>query len=296
MKKLLHILAATVLVTVSCSKVEKESPQAAEYPIVFGVEDTFTVSTKAVTEATASLVQSNGFKVAGVTSAGNAMFNADASYNSTKSYYETAHKYYWPSSGTMSFYAVYPKSQAITVTAGAATLAYASDGNTDLLAAKAAGVSKPATPSSQALAFDHILSQFIMNAKGDTPDLTFRVSSVTLSTPGSGTYAYSTGTWTAGAAATKTYFTGTQDIAGTTVSTFGTPLTVLPGDVEITVKYKVFDGSIELGDYTKTKTVSLTIGKKCTVNATLPFDGAAPITFTVTVNAWGTESKDVTFS
>ena len=281
----------------SCSKEESDkASQPGVSPIVFGVEDNFPLVTKAVTEATASLVQTNGFKVAGITASGSTMFNADASYNSTKSYYETSQKYYWPSTGTMSFYAVYPKSQAITVTSGAATVGYTSDGNTDLLAAKATGVAKPATPSSQSLTFDHILSQFILNAKGDTDGLTYRVSSVSLSAPGTGTYTYSTDAWTRGANADKSCFSGTKDISGTTPSSVGESMTLVPGDVAVTIKYKVMDGGIELGDYTKTQTISLTKGKKCTVNATLPFDGAAPITFTVTVNAWGAESKDVTFS
>lgn len=294
--RIIYLAAAACAMLASCGKEESpKAPGMGDGRIVFGVEEAFKVSTKAVTESTVSLVQTNGFKVAGITSAGSTMFNDVASYNSTKSYYETAQTYYWPSSGTMSFYAVYPKTQAIAVAAGAATLAYTSDGNTDLLAAKAEGVSKPESPASQPLVFDHILSQYMMNAKGDTPGLTYRVSSVSLATPGTGTYAYADGSWARGANTDKSYFSGTQDISGTTAASFGDAMTVLPGDVVITVKYKVFDGTIELGDYTKSQTVSLTKGKKCTVNATLPFDGAAPITFTVTVNPWGTESRDVTF-
>lgn len=285
----------------SCSREDVVLPDAqADGRIVFGLETgtLADVATKAVTESTDASVKSQGFKVAAVGSANDVIFNEKVSYASSKDWYATATPYYWPSSGSLSFYAAYPSAQSITVTAGSASLSYTDDRNTDLIAAKAVGVEKPATAQPVALAFDHILSQVNINAKGAVDDgLTFRVKSISIEAPGSGTYAYASGTWSPAAGATKGFYTGPKDIAGTTLTPLGESQTVLPGSIIIKVTYDVLSGSSVILSFTdKSVLVNVSMGKKSTVNLTLPSSGASQLSFTVSVSPWGSEEHDVTLS
>lgn len=297
------ILAAACVALAACNKdITPVAPvQGGEADqIVFGVDGAaMEATTKAVTESTAALVQTNGFNVAAVTSANATLFNAKASWLAAKSYYTTATPYYYPSAGTTSFYAVYPVAQSVTVTSGAATIAYTNDNDTDLIAAKATGVAKPATATSVALAFDHILSQVNITAKGKTAGLDYRISSIKITSPSSGTYKYADGTWTLGAASAVAYHSAATTV-GTTATAVGVAQTKIPSSVTVTVEYDVLQGGVVLASYTgsaaKTSTaIAVAQGKRSTINLTLPYSSAddAQITFTVTINPWGTESHDV---
>ena len=134
----LFIIFCSALALAACNKaVENSTSDEGDSAgrIVFRTAET----TKSVTESTASVLQADGFRVAAVTGT-TTFFNENVSYVSENAWFETAQTYYYPSANT-SFFAVYPKTQAIAIDGtGAATLTYTSDGNTDLIAAKALDV------------------------------------------------------------------------------------------------------------------------------------------------------------
>ena len=284
--------AAAIAALCSCNK-ETVPAAVANNEIVFGLKGL--AITKSVTESNAGLLQAGGFNVAAVTSGNATLFNALASYDSENLYYKTAATYYWPASGTMNFYACYPTTQAVTVDNGVATLAYEQNGETDLIAAKVTGASKSATPV--ALTFNHVLSQVLLTAKGAVDDgLTYKITGINISMPTSGTYNYATNDWTRSTqGAVQSILSASKDVTAT-ASSVGEVLSVIPGEISISVEYTVYSGSIALASFTKSATTAVTMGKKSTLNLTLPYDEATPITFTVTVNEWGSESQDIELS
>lgn len=296
-------LAAIMIVLASCSKNEAPTSEAAQKmelsdkPIAFGVEEFAEASsTRAFTETTASTMQTNGFKVAGIWSSGSAtLFNADATYSSTAKTYSTATKYYFPTTGTVSFYAVTPKTQAISITSGAASLSYTHDSDIDLMAAKSETVSP--TSSAVALTFDHLLTQVKFTATGGDGNVSYKVKSLSLKAPASATYAYASGTLTAGTAMTsgQAIISSTKTLSGKT--DMGFTGTFIPGSATVACEWECYVNSTLVGSYSKTATVTLTQGKKNTINLTLPNADGKPISFSVTVNAWGTnEDKNITLS
>ena len=299
MKKFTFISFALVAMLCSCNK-EIVSPVTGpvngtetKNAIVFGV-DSELLESKAVTESTASQVQTNGFNVAGVTSENVTLFGSSkATWDSAKSWYSTATTYYYPATGTMSFYAVYPVSQAVTVTSGAATLAYSANENTDLIAAKATGVS--ASNNSVALTFDHILSQVDFTAKGADSKVTYKITSIKVTAPTSGTYAYSNGSWTKGATDAQTVYLSTStDVSTSEATSVGVAQTFIPVELTVSASWECYSGGVKAAEYNNvTAKFTPTKGKKCTVNLTLPNSDGKGITFTISVNPWGTESKDV---
>lgn len=296
-KTMLLFGVSTLLLALSSCNKEATSPSAdAEGDLItFGVVDMdVNVVTRAVTETTTSTLTTNGakFKVAGVTSGNALYFNTDATYSSASSKY-TIGNYFWPQAGTtLNFYAVHPNSQAISVNAsGVATLSYTQNGNTDLVVAKATAQSKPASGGNVALTFDHALSLMTLNAKPKvTSGVFYKVTSASVSAPKSGTYAYASGTWTPATNADVT-LVSTQTSISSSGTAMGGKTSYIPGTVTLKFTYDVYVGAseataVKTATYTKTKDVTLTMGKRHTVNATLPFDDSEAITLTVSVNNW----------
>lgn len=290
MKRLFLILCGT-LALAACNKTAENSLRTgegnAEGRIVFRAEQ----PTKSVTESTASVLQANGFKVAAVTGT-TTFFNENVSYVSENAWFETAQTYYYPSVAT-NFFAVYPKTQAISIDGtGAATLTYISDGNTDLIAAKALDVVSRETP--QPLTFDHILSQVIVKCQGSDANATYVVKSVTLSNTDAATYAYSSGAWTGANKAKASAIVSSNTAASTSsFTTMGEAVTAVPAEMDLRVTWDCLQGSTVVGSYDETVTFTPTIGKVCTVNCTLPNKDAKAIKFTINVNPWGEENVNL---
>lgn len=298
MKKIFFIALAATAAMVSCQKNEQpvQPVQLGENSISFGLSGILAeVQTRAYSENTATEVKTNGFNVAGITGT-TTMFNEKATFAEEK-YSPVNGPYYYPASGTMNFYAAYPVSQAVSVDAGVATLAYTQNQDTDLLAAKATEVSPSDGPV--ALAFDHILSLLKFKAIGSDSQVIYKVEEIKVNAPNSGTYAYASNSWSNGTtnddytySSTETQLDGTTAIDGA--------ITVVPCTPTITVKYSTYskDGSLtKIHSYERTKALASAVsqGKECTITMTLPNDEAQGITFTISVNPWGNEAKDITF-
>lgn len=299
MKKIFILSIAALAALCACNEqriVPAEAPAVVtgKQQIVFGLagNDFLSMKSKAVTESTVATVEENGFKVAGVTSENTVLFNEVAKKVSDKEYYSTDTPYYYPTTGTTSFYAVYPNAEVIDVTEGVATVAYTSDGNKDFIVASATGVS--ASDESVALAFAHALSQVSFTAIGSDPNVTYKVESVTLTAPATGTYAYANNKWTDGTASSYTYVNEATEVSTSEATALGAAQTHLPTTLNVAVSWKCYSGGALVGEYTKDADFTPTMGKKCMVNLTLPNAAAKPITFTITVADWGEETRDIT--
>lgn len=289
MKKIIIVsVVISATLALSCNKEKIGNVDSlGTIPIVFGIADGGIGGTKAFSESTLPLVQANGFNVAGVTSENVTMFNAPASWVPEKSYYKTDETYCYPASGGMNFYAVYPKSQAITVSGGAVTLAYTNDPDTDLIASSATDVT--ASEHSVALAFDHILGQVSFTVKGMDDNVEYKLRSISVSAPGTGIYAYSSASWTKGEAiARTTYFSGEASVSTKAAQAIGGAQTYLPVEVQVNVEWDCYSKGVLVASYNKSTGVTLTKGKKTAVNLILPDSDAKVINFTVSVKDWET--------
>lgn len=288
----------------SCHRVEVESDEILG-AICFGVSDSdidMDVATKAYSENTVTQVQNNGFKVAGIVNSTGTkvtMFNCHATWSSpTSCYNPDGGPFYYPVSDNMNFYAVYPSSQNITISSGAATLAYTQNMDTDLLASKALNVASQASPV--ALTFDHIKSLLHFKAVGTDPYAMYKVTGITVTAPNGGTYSYASNSWTASSTnGSYVYSSATTTLSGTT--TIAGAMTLVPCTPSVTVTWDCYslDGATKVAAYSVTKSLgdALLIGKDTTVTLRLPNSSAVPITFSVTVSSWGTPvEREVIFS
>ena len=121
---------------------------------------------------------------------------------------------YWPSTGTVDFYAYSPaasinatftNSLVTPAAAASATIGYKVPANfklqEDLLAAKVVGLDKDDVTAT--LAFNHILSQFVFNARGSKAGLTYVVEKIEfINILPEGTYNFFSSAWTASGTAT----------------------------------------------------------------------------------------------
>lgn len=287
--------AAAVLALASCNRMPIEGVDSFTGDEIRFSSAVIFVNTKAFTEATNTILQTNGFNAAAIIDSDNStMFNTAVTYSSG-AYTVPNTKYYWPVSGTMSFYGVYPKTQAITLNSGDATLSYSHDTDTDLIAAKAAGVSKQS--SAVMMTFDHILSQVQIKAQGAETTVDYKVFSVKITDADGGTYAYTAGTWTP--SSTTQAYTVYSNASGMEVSTstmtaVGSAMSFVPGDAKLQVVWKCYNKGTSTVVCEKDVTVDVTLpqGKNSTLNLTLPFD-ASNLTFNSSIGAWVSDIQNI---
>lgn len=117
MKKSLSIIALAALAFVGCSKVTPESPKTVDakekdVPIEFNAYN-YLSRTKA--EGNTKFDESKSFEVWSYFSDGDfsassayLYFNDEVSYSNSNNTWAPAHTYYWPKTGKLSFFAVYP--------------------------------------------------------------------------------------------------------------------------------------------------------------------------------------------
>lgn len=118
--------------------------------------------------------------------------------------------YYWPTAGTMSFYAWSPVSLSPTISSTSKTLAFTPEtavaSQVDFIAAKLEGVDCSATTGTQNLPFTHALSQIIIKAKNSNAGYVYKVYGVRIGKVAtSGTYDFAAGTWDTNSAAKGNY-------------------------------------------------------------------------------------------
>lgn len=321
MKKFYFLAAAVIALMASCTKTELVRTDNDLNPISF---ENFIHKTTKATEATASTLQSNGFKVSAYYTpasgtAGYYFQNLEVSYSTDR--YPTT--YYWPIDGTMDFYAVYPKGKTIT---DKTIASYSTEGAEDLLGAVKTGEScadHNTTKSTVALQFNHLLTQVYFEIKGEEAVNSYNVEKIVLEAKNGATYTFSNGSWTTPSTA-KTYtYKDSQSspvaFTGSSYAVYGTKvdnsLMLIPQqDVTVKVYYTVktptgtllskFNEDDDTNNHqcktfvasssTVTTDVDWVKGTCIKYQLKLPL-GVNPIEFTASVTAWTDASQEITW-
>ena len=299
MKKTTTIAGAlTVFALAACTKQENPVPTAlGKTEIAFaaqGIE--VEEQTKTVTEVSGSDIEKNGFKVVGVmVTGGTVLFNAVATKGGD-AYKPAGAPYYYPETGNVNFYGVYPTSQTIVISNSKASLSYSQgDGSLDIVAAAAEGISKQS--AAVAMSFGHILSQLGIKVMAKDGNATYTLNYLKINAPASGTYDFSNDAWTPGSPADISYISAEQNVT-TTAAAAGSKgnIALVPSTVTLSLKWTCTKAGATVGTYERAITVTLTKGKKTTATLTLPNDKADEITFTVSVSDWTSEEKSMEIS
>lgn len=253
------------------------------------------VETRAYAENKAADILANGFGCACVTSQGVTVFNEKCEWNSGKGVYMPLRSpYYYPNEGTVDFFAVYPASTDVALSSGAASLSWTENPDADLLTAARTGVSKET--GTVALAFGHALSLMRFRAVGTDAAVTYRVKSVAVECPASGTYSFSNSGWTpSGNSVTVDDYSGNLVLSGTT--DIPGAVTVIPSTPVVKVSWDCLSDGALVASYSESKALSeaLLPGQECSVTLRLPNRDAVGIVLDITVTGWDSTSQDVSF-
>ena len=307
MKKNKFILAAAFAAAlVSCSQDENLNSSNDYTELINSGQIAFATAnaSKADTRAGETLTALSNFYVTAVNNS-NAYYFKEQQFNKEGSVFTSATKFYWPTTGTLSFYAVNYKG-TINSTAAVPTYNYTEwDGSKDLVAATVKASEKQIPCP---LTFKHLTAKvgYSAKAKDQTEELNYTLYAVRMTTPAKGTYTFAnasegTGTWSIDNNTTKTYDFGLP-ASGVTFNQTGsnasgnTTFNVLPvtdGNITFEVEYKVLKNGNVISDFTgdnkKTVTVNapnLTPGKKYVYNFLLTRGTDETITFSTTVSEW----------
>lgn len=294
-KKTIPALLAGAAALASCTReLDAPTPFNGDNEIAFGSRGVL-VETKTFVETTNELLQAGGFKAAAVIDGDNStMFNAAVAYESGDGVYRVPENhYYYPISGTMSFYGVYPASQDITLSDGIATLVYTQDAETDLVGVAVRNVAKRNTAVQ--MDFAHLLSQVTVRCKGHEKSVDYKVTSIVINNADGGTYSYDDDSWTGNTTlADYAYLDAATSISTDAMTGVGSPMSFVPGDIGLTVAWECYNkGSGTLiSENEETVSVKLTKGKHTSINITLP-SNTSEIMLDTDIDAWISEDNDI---
>lgn len=195
MKRTLFLAAGAVLAMVSCSKDETTGINSGE-----GISFHSAMATRAVETTISNL---NDFKVTALMEDNVPYFKDVTFTKGSGTNFTSDPAYYWPASGTLSFFAYAPSSltgmtingttKNVTVTPDAAI-----SKQVDFVTGNATG-SKQNEGSGVELTLSHRLSQIVVKAKNDNTNYIFKVKGVKIGQPvSSGTFDFSNSNWQLG--------------------------------------------------------------------------------------------------
>lgn len=289
MKKSLFTLAL-VASLVACSK-NSESVQA---PIENGgkVISFGYTGTKAVNELDLDSLKTSGFKVLGLNDATALINNELASYDTEKNVFKTSAIHYFPSTGTVDFFAVAP---ATNLTPGTKNASFAQSaalaGTEDIIASYALNQTG-GEDGKVALNFKHILSRIKVLAKcEDDVNLAFTIDSVRIVYNDKGTYTFVSDVehWTS-TDSTEFSVPSVPMAITTEASTLLDDRSIIPAagnDFSVEITWKAKDGDNVIAQETTKKGFTVEPGKKNTITCVLMKDQSLKkIQFVVTVENW----------
>lgn len=307
MKKILFLSALALGFMTSCSNDDDMLTNGAASSIDAN-SIVFSTGDKSVaTRAGVTITSLNKFTVDAVTADKKSYFSSvDFTFNGAKSVFESATPYYWPTDGTLSFFAISDPGTK-TVNADAVPSFTYNDwaAEKDLVATSAIAGQKMAPFH---LGFYHATSQIRVTAEAadKSQALTYKLVSVRMTTPSTGTLAFSNlngerATWSIVNNKTKTYsydsalpisFTNTGKANPSTV--YWNILPVKDGTITFEIEYQVIQNGRVIADFTgedkkvcEVKNPNLEMGKKYNYNFKLPVDASSTIiTFTTSVYSW----------
>ena len=239
--------------------------------------------------------------------------NVDYVYNPGEGVFKSEVPRYWPADGSLSFYAINQTGMYAVDGNNVPYFTYTNwSGEKDLVAATVkSGVKTVPYP----LTFKHITSQIYVSAEAQdkTGDLTYKLLSVKMTAPSTGTYRFAdategTGTWEVDNSVTSEYSyedglprTFRQNGQVELSSTYWNILPVTDGDIQFLIEYQILQSDKVVADFTgvnartcAASSPGLLPGKQYVYNFVLPFSSAEEICFTATVSDWGDrESNDL---
>lgn len=311
MKKHIFFLSALVAATglmTSCSNdddmlSEVSSPTSMDAnSIVFSTNDVTPSTRSAVT-----ITNLSKFTVDAVTADKKNYFaSVDFTFNGSKSVFESATPYYWPTDGSLSFFAISdPGTKSVNSDAVPSYTYNDWAAEKDLVASSAIAGQKM---SPFYLGFYHATSQIRVTAEpaDKSQALTYKLMSIKLTTPSTGTLAFSNvngekASWTIDNTKTKTYaydsalpISFTNQGKANPSNVYWNILPVKDGTMKFEIQYQVIQNGRVIADFTgenkkvcEVKSPKLDMGKKYNYNFLLPVDAQSTvITFTTTVLNW----------
>lgn len=308
MKKIFFLSAIALGLMTSCSEDEQLSlPSVDNNTIAFATQS----ANKPITRSGATITSLSKFTVDAINTDNTTFFaNVQYVYDNTQGLFISSTPYYWPTTNTLSFYAI---SDPGTVSRDANKVphyAYADwAGEKDLVAATVlAGEKTIPYP----LTFQHLLSQISVSAeaKDKTEKLTYKVTSIELSAPCDGTYSFAdatggVGSWEINNIYTKDYsfgnslpcsFSQTGKYASNNI--YWNILPVTDGKLKFKVGYQVIQNDKVVADFTgvnrkicRVEEPNLVSGKRYVYNFLLTRDTEDVITFTTDMTDWAEGSS-----
>ena len=308
MKKIFFLSAIALGLMTSCSEDEQLSlPSVDNNTIAFATQS----ANKPMTRSGATITSLSKFTVDAINTDNTTFFaNVQYVYDNTQGLFISSTPYYWPTTNTLSFYAI---SDPGTVSRDANKVphyAYADwAGEKDLVAATVlAGEKTIPYP----LTFQHLLSQISVSAEAKDKDekLTYKVTSIEMSAPCDGTYSFAdatggVGTWEINNIYTKEYsfgkslpcsFSQTGKYASNNI--YWNILPVTDGKLKFKVGYQVIQNDKVVADFTgvnkkicRVEEPNLVSGKRYIYNFLLTRDTEDVITFTTNMTDWAEGSS-----
>lgn len=312
MKKLFFISAIAVVtgLMTSCSNEDEITSSGSET----GNSISFTANgarNLAMTRSGASITSLDEFFVSAVNADKSNYFDKEKfSFDNASAAYTSATPHYWPTTGSLSFFAVNELGTQTVNADGVPEYSYSDwAGENDLVAATViAGEKQMPYP----LTFRHLTSQIYISAEAQnkTEELTYKLIGVKMTTACDGKYSFDkatggSGSWDVDGSSSKTYsyedalplsFAQSSDVAPK-----GVYWNILPnGDkgLSFNIEYQVLQNGKVIADFTgenskhvAVKNTAIVSGKKYVFNFILPLGTSDMITFTSNMSDWEDENQ-----
>lgn len=261
---------------------------------------------KSMTRSAETITSINKFTVSAVNNDNSSFFsNEEFTYNSGSGVFKSQTPHYWPTTGTLSFYAISNIGAYSTDANNAPKYTYSNwEAEKDLVSATVkAGEKETPYP----LTFRHVTSQIYVSAEAENKDdeLTYNLISVKMTTPSTGTYSFANttggmGTWEIDNTKTSQYSFGEalpmsfkQNGQIELSSCYWNILPVSDGNIYFRIEYQVLQNGKVICDYTGDKYKECTVekpglvsGKKYRYNFKLTRNVSSEITFVASMTDW----------
>jgi len=307
MKKFLLFSALAAGFLASCSEDELASQMSSvnNNTISFA-----TNRAKATTRSGETIKSLDHFTVHAINADRTTYFGSERyTYDSNAGVFKSQTPHYWPTSGTLDFYAINEPGAVHTISDNIPQYDYNNWAAEKDLVAATALVGEKEIP--YPLAFKHLTSQIYVSAEAENKEekLTYKVTSIKMTTPSTGTYSFDetsggTGTWEIDNSSVSEYsynsalpLSFTQNGQIELSSLYWNILPVTSGILHFEVQYQVFQNGKLISDNTGDKAKdciiekpNLQAGKKYIYNFVLSRSTDNEITFTTTISDWESET------
>ena len=302
MKKLFLLTALGAGILTSCSEDDFGTQSVVDNnTIAFA-----TSKAKVATRSAETITSINKFTVSAVNDDNSSFFsNEEFTYNSGSGVFKSQTPHYWPTTGTLGFYAISNIGSHAVDANNVPTYTYTNwAAEKDLVAATVkAGEKEIPYP----LNFRHVTSQIYVSAEAEnkTEQLTYKLVAVRMTAPSTGTYSFANatggvGTWSIDNSKTSEYsyadalpMSFKQNGQIELSSCYWNILPVTDGELSFQIEYQVLQNGKVVTDHTgsrykecSVKNPGLLAGKMYRYNFILPRSTNDEVTFTMTMNNW----------